>query len=178
MTEKPIINYGLEGVYVDESSISLVDGLNGKLWYRGYSIEDLAEKSNFEEVTYLLIYGKLPTRAELNSFKTKLAERMELPQEIIDLIRLIATRTHPMDVMRTAASMLSVYDQDPLNRERDATIDKIITLLARLPLIAALTGRFRRGLPPINPDRSLSIPSNFLYVLNGKKPNDFDAKLI
>ncbi|MEM3318462.1 MAG: citrate/2-methylcitrate synthase [Thermoplasmatales archaeon] len=178
MTEKPIINYGLEGVYVDESSISLVDGLNGKLWYRGYSIEDLAEKSNFEEVTYLLIYGKLPTRAELNSFKTKLAERMELPQEIIDLIRLIATRTHPMDVMRTAASMLSVYDQDPLNRERDATIDKIITLLARLPLIAALTGRFRRGLPPINPDRSLSIPSNFLYVLNGKRPNDFDAKLI
>ncbi|MEM0140870.1 MAG: citrate/2-methylcitrate synthase [Thermoplasmatales archaeon] len=178
MAEKPTINFGLEGVYVDESSISLVDGINGKLWYRGYSIDDLAEKSNFEEAVYLLIYGKLPNKSELDAFKTKLADRMELPQEVVDLIKLISGRTHPMDVMRTAASMLSVYDPDPLNRDRDATLDKIITLLARLPLIAALTGRFRRGLSQIKPDKSLSLPSNFLYVLNGKKPNDFDAKLI
>ncbi|MGC8644640.1 MAG: citrate/2-methylcitrate synthase [Thermoplasmata archaeon] len=178
MTEKPTINYGLEGVYVDESSISLVDGLNGKLWYRGYAIEDLADRSNFEEVTYLLIYGKLPTRQELDSFGSKLAEKMSLPPEVIDTIKFMAGRTHPMDVMRTAASMLSMYDGEPMNRERDATIDKILTLLAKLPLIAAATGRFRKGLPLISPDKNLSIPSNFLYTLTGKRPNDFDAKLI
>ncbi|MEM0128497.1 MAG: citrate/2-methylcitrate synthase, partial [Thermoplasmatales archaeon] len=93
MAEKPTINFGLEGVYVDESSISLVDGINGKLWYRGYSIDDLAEKSNFEEAVYLLIYGKLPNKSELDAFKTKLADRMELPQEVVDLIKLISGRT-------------------------------------------------------------------------------------
>jgi len=178
MTEKPTINFGLEGVYVDESSVSLVDGQNGKLWYRGYAIEDLADKSNFEEVAYLLIYGKLPTRSELESFRSELAGKMSLPPEIVELIRTMSGKSHPMDVMRTAASMLSMYDADAMNRDRNATIDKILTLLAKLPLIASTTGRIRKGLQPINPDRNLSIPSNFLYTLTGKKPNDFDAKLI
>ena len=75
MTEKPVINYGLEGVYVDESAISKVDGQNGKLWYRGYSIESLAEQSNFEEVCYLLLNGKLPSKAEYDEFSRKLWNR-------------------------------------------------------------------------------------------------------
>lgn len=178
MINKPTINFGLDGVYVDESSICKVDGLNGKLWYRGYSIEDLAEQSNFEEVTFLLIYGKLPARKEYDEFVAKLKERRELPREVMDIIRIMAPSTHPMDVMRTATSMLSMYDRDPLNKEKEATIDKIITILAKLPTIAAVTGRFRDKKEYIPPDSSLGLSSNFLYMLTGKKPNEFESKLI
>jgi citrate synthase len=178
MVDKPTINFGLDGVYVDESSICKVDGQNGKLWYRGYAIEDLADMSNFEEVAYLLVYGKLPTRSEFEEFEKKLKERIQLPKEITDMIKIMAPSAHPMDVMRTATSMLSMYDKDPMNKERDNTIDKIITLLAKLPTIAAVTGRFRDKKKYIPPDPSLGLTANFLYMLTGKKPNDFEKKLI
>lgn len=178
MTDKPTINFGLSGVYVDESSICKVDGQQGKLYYRGYSIEDLANKSNFEEVSYLLIYGKLPNRTELDEFVTKLKERRELPREVMDLIRTMAPVSHPMDVMRTGASMLCMYDNDLMNKDKEATIDKIITLLARLPTIAAVTGRFRDKKEYVPPDNSLGHSANFLYMLTGKKPNEFESKLI
>ncbi|MCL5789270.1 MAG: citrate/2-methylcitrate synthase [Candidatus Thermoplasmatota archaeon] len=178
MNTKPTINYGLEGIYVDESGISKVDGQNGKLWYRGYSIEDLAEKSNFEEVSYLLLYGKLPTKREYEEFVTKLKERMDLPDEVKSLIRTMAPVAHPMDVMRTATSMLVMYDNDPGNREIDATIDKVITLIAKLPTIAAATGRYRQRKRYIPPDSTLGLSENFLYMLTGKRPNKFEGKLI
>jgi len=178
MADKPTINFGLDGVYVDESSICKVDGQNGKLWYRGYAIEDLADRSNFEEVAYLLIYGKLPTRREYDAFEKSLKERIQLPKEIMDTIRIMAPSAHPMDVMRTATSMLSMYDRDPMNKEKENTIDKIITLLAKLPTIAAVTGRFRNKKEYIPPDSSLGLTANFLYMLTGKKPNDFESKLI
>ncbi|MCL6003566.1 MAG: citrate/2-methylcitrate synthase [Candidatus Thermoplasmatota archaeon] len=178
MNTKPTINYGLEGIYVDESAISKVDGQNGKLWYRGYSIEDLAEKSNFEEVSYLLIHGKLPTKTEYDQFVTKLKERMDLPEEVKNVIKTMAPVAHPMDVMRTATSMLVMYDKDPTNKDIDATIDKVITLIAKLPTIAAATGRFREKKRYITPDTSLGLSENFLYMLTGRRPNKFESKLI
>ncbi len=178
MTEKPVINYGLEGVYVDESAISKVDGQNGKLWYRGYSIESLAEQSNFEEVSYLLLNGKLPSKDEYDEFSEKLRNRRDLPAEVKDIIKVMAPRSHPMDIMRTTTSMLVMYDNDPNNKENSATLDKVITLIAKLPSIAAATGRFREKKEYIPPDDSLSIPSNFLYMLTGKKPTKFESKLI
>jgi citrate synthase len=178
MNTKPTINYGLEGIYVDESAISKVDGQNGKLWYRGYSIEDLAEKSNFEEVSYLLIYGKLPTKTEYEEFVTKLKERMDLPEEVKKVIKAMAPVAHPMDVMRTATSMLVMFDKDPSNKDLDATVDKVITLIAKLPTIAAATGRFREKKSFIPPDNSLGLSENFLYMLTGKRPNKFESKLI
>ncbi len=178
MNTKPTINYVLEGIYVDESAISKVDGQNGKLWYRGYSIEDLAEKSNFEEVSYLLIYGKLPTKTEYEDFVTKLKDRMDLPTEVKKVIKTMAPVAHPMDVMRTATSMLVMFDKDPSNKDLDATIDKVITLIAKLPTIAAATGRFRENKRYIPPDSTLGLSENFLYMLTGKRPNKFESKLI
>ena len=178
MSAKPVINYGLDGIYVDESSISKVDGLNGKLWYRGYSIESLADQSNYEEVSYLLLNGKLPSSKEYEEFTKKLKERRDLPKEIIDLIRVMATKSHPMDVMRTATSMLVMYDKDPNNREQASTLDKIVTLIAKTASIAAATGRFRENKEYIPPDPSLGHSANFLYMLTGKKPNEFESKLI
>ncbi len=178
MTEKPVINFGLEGIYVDESAISKVDGQNGKLWYRGYTIEDLSDHSNFEEVSYLLVYGKLPTKAEYEEFVRKMKDRRELPQEVMDVIKAMAKNSHPMDVMRTAGSMLSMYDKDLNNKDRDATIDKVITLISKLASIAAVTGRFRKGLSYIPPDMSLGHSANFLYMLTGKRPTPTEEKLI
>jgi len=178
MSEKPVINYGLEGIYVDESSISKVDGQNGRLWYRGYSIESLASQSNFEEVSYLLLNGRLPSKQEYEEYTKKLRERRGLPKEVIDVIRVMAPVSHPMDVMRTATSMLVMYDSDPNNRDLEATKDKIITLLAKTPTIAAATGRFREEKKYIPPDSSLGHSENFLYMLSGKKPNEFEGKLI
>lgn len=178
MNSKPTINYGLEGIYVDESAISKVDGQNGKLWYRGYPIEELAMRSNFEEVSYLLLYGKLPSKSEYEEFVTKLRTRRELPSEVNDIIRIMAPAAHPMDVMRTATSMLVMYDNDPNNRDLEVTMDKIITLLAKLPTIAAATGRFKEKKHYVPPDNSLGHSANFLYMLTGKKPNEFESKLI
>lgn len=178
MNAKPTINYGLEGIYVDESSISKVDGPNGKLWYRGYSIESLAEHSNFEEVSYLLLYGKLPSKKEYEEFDKKLKERRDLPEEVKNAIKVMAPTAHPMDVMRTATSMLVMYDKDPNNRDLDATIDKIVTLLAKLPTIAAATGRLREKKEYVPPDSSLGHSANFLYMITGRKPNEFESKLI
>ena len=178
MTEKPVINYGLEGVYVDESAISKVDGQNGKLWYRGYSIESLAEQSNFEEVCYLLLNGKLPSKAEYDEFSRKLWNRRDLPAEVKDIIKVMAPRSHPMDIMRTATSMLVMYDNDPNNKATEATIDKVITLIAKVSTIAAATGRFRAKKSYIHPDNSLGHSENFLYMLTGKKPTKFESKLI
>ncbi|MCL4333554.1 MAG: citrate/2-methylcitrate synthase [Candidatus Thermoplasmatota archaeon] len=178
MNDKPTINYGLEGIYVDESSISKVDGQNGKLWYRGYAIEELARQSNFEEVTYLLLKGRLPSRKEYDDFTKKLKERRELPGDIKDLIRKMAPTAHPMDVMRTAASMLVMFDNDPSNREGDETTEKVISLVAKLPTIAAATGRFREKKDYIPPDNNLGHSANFLYMLTGNKPNEFESKLI
>jgi citrate synthase len=178
VNDKPTINYGLEGIYVDESSISKVDGQNGKLWYRGYAIEELARQSNFEEVTYLLLKGRLPSRKEYDDFTKKLKERRELPGDIKDLIRKMAPTAHPMDVMRTAASMLVMFDNDPSNREGDETTEKVISLVAKLPTIAAATGRFREKKDYIPPDNNLGHSANFLYMLTGNKPNEFESKLI
>ncbi len=178
ISSRPTINYGLEGVYVDESTISKVDGLNGRLWYRGYAIEDLAAQSNFEEVSYLLLYGKLPDRKEYEEFVRKLKERRGLPSEVNDVIKTMARTAHPMDIMRTATSMLVMYDKDPNNKEGGATTDKITTLLAKLPTIAAAIGRFMENKSYIHPDNSLSHSANFLYMLTGKRPNEFESKLI
>lgn len=178
MTEKPTINFGLEGIYVDESAISKVDGQNGKLWYRGFTIEDLSEHSNFEEVSFLLIYGKLPNKKEYEEFVKKMKDRRDLPKEILDVIKTMSKESHPMDIMRTAGSMLSMYDKDLNNKEKDATIDKVITLISKLASIAAATGRFRKGLNYIPPDKSLGHSANFLYMLTGKKPTPTEEKLI
>ncbi len=178
MPEKPVINYGLEGIYVDESSISKVDGQNGRLWYRGYRIEDLAKYSNFEEVSYLLLKGKLPTKEQLDEFDALLKERRKIPDEVLNVIKTMAKKAHPMDTLRTATSLLSMYDNDVMTRDAKKNEDKIITLIAKLSAITASIGRIRKGMDYVEPDSNLDHAQNFLYMLHGKKPNDSDRKII
>ena len=174
---EPEIHRGLNGVYFDRSDVSDIDGRAGTLYYRGYSIHDLAEHSSFEEVIYLLLYGELPTRAQLAAFQGELRAARDLPAPILDVIRATAT-AHPMDVLRTAVSALSATDPEVADNSREATLRKGIRLTSQVPAIIAAHHRIRQGLDVVAPDASLSLAANFLWQLKGTRPSQEAVGLI
>ena len=134
MTSEIEIKRGLQGVYIDRSKSSFIDGTEGKLLYRGYSIHDLAEKSSFEEIAYLLLYGELPNKTQLQDFDSNLRSSRSIPAEVIEIIRVVKD-SHPMDVLRTAVSALSAYDKEVADNSVEATIRKGVRLTAQAPTI-------------------------------------------
>ena len=174
---------GLEGVVATNSSICYIDGDRGVLAYRGIDIHDLADNSTFEEVCYLLWYGNLPTKSELQSFKEQLAASRELHPSVIEWMKAIPANASPMEVLRTVVSALSFYDPDEANNDHDANLRKAFRLTSQIAMIVANFDRLRKKLPLIEPDKSLSHAGNFLWMLNGKKPlaeaeRAFDVALI
>lgn len=174
----PTINKGLEGVYVTESGISKVDGNAGKLYYRGYSIEILAKNSTFEEVCYLLLYGRLPKKAEFEDFREELMMERHLPNPVISLVREMAGKAAGMDIARTAVSMLPAYDKEAYDDGEEANRGKSIRLISKLSCIVAAIGRFADGGTYVKPDSSLDYAANLLYMLNSRKPEEKNAKLL
>ena len=178
MTEEKVqLHRGLREVYIDRSKSSFIDGNIGKLLYRGYNIDDLAVHSNFEETAYLVMYGKLPTQAQLEEFDTKLKAARLIPDEIVDIIKL-TRNSHPMDVLRTAISALSAYDPDTEDNSTEATLRKGLRLTAQAPTIVATHARVRDGKDPIAPDSNLNQAANFLNMLFGELPEQVDSDLI
>ena len=176
MSENVKINRGLKGIYFERSAVSQIDGSAGTLSYRGYSIDALATQSTFEEVSYLLIYGDLPTQAELADFDAKLKDARELPASIYDVIR--ATKDgHPMDVLRTATSALAALTPTSQDVSVDAFIENGIKLTSQVPMIIAAHDRVRNGLDPVAADKTLSHAANWLWMLKGEKPSDDAARL-
>ena len=168
---------GLKDVVLDTTESSFIDGELGVLLYRGYNIHDLASKSNFEETSYLLLYGKLPTKAELDAFHKRLLEYRTLPQPVIDVIKLVQD-AHPMDVLRTAVSALAAFDPDTEDMSRDANIRKSERLISQFPSIVAAHHRVRRGHEPVAPRNDLSHAANFLYMLDGvERSKDAEAAI-
>ncbi|HWB32819.1 MAG TPA: citrate synthase [Acidobacteriaceae bacterium] len=173
----------MEGVIATKSSICWIDGDAGVLSYRGIDIHELATRSNFEETTYLLWFGKLPTAAELTDFTQKLAAARTLDPKILDLLRSVPAGATPMEVLRTAVSLLSMYDADEKDSSHDANVRKSFRLTAQIAMIVAIYDRIRKGKPVVEADKSLSHAANFLWMLNGEKPSDtatraFDIALI
>src|SRR5689334_13645803 len=162
---------GLEGVVATNSKICYIDGDRGVLAYRGIDIHELADHSNFEETSYLLWFGKLPTRQELRELHERLAEERKLDASVITLLRNAPRHALPMDVLRTAVSALSFYDPQEKNNDRKANVDKAIRLTSQIAMIVAAYDRIRKGKPLVDPDRSLSHAANFLLMLNGKHPS-------
>ena len=176
MSENVKINRGLKGIYFERSAVSHIDGSAGTLSYRGYSIDALATQSTFEEVSYLLIYGDLPTQAELADFDVKLKDARELPASVYDVIR--ATKDgHPMDVLRTATSALAALTPTSQDVSVDAFIENGIKLTSQVPMIIAAHDRIRNGLEPVAADKTLSHAANWLWMLKGEKPSDDAARL-
>ncbi len=176
MTSDVKINRGLKGVYFERSGVSHIDGSKGELSYRGYSIHDLATKSTFEEVAYLLINGELPNATELAEFDTALKAARVLPDAVYDVIR--ATKDgHPMDVLRTAVSSLAALEPSSQNATREDFIKNGIRLTSQVPMIIAAHENIRNGRAPVAADPTLSHAANWLWMLKGVKPSEDAARL-
>ncbi|MSQ55447.1 MAG: citrate (Si)-synthase [Betaproteobacteria bacterium] len=175
--EKIDIHRGLKGVYFDRSKVCYIDGRAGELRYRGYSIHDLAPNSSFEETCYLLLYGELPTVAQLALFDAQLKAARTLPAGVYEVIRTVK-RAHPMDVLRTAVSALSAFDPETADKSPAATLRKGIRLTSQVPMIVAAHEHIRNNHEPIVPDPALGHAANFLYMLQGKVPSADTARLM
>ena len=169
---------GLQDVVVASSSICYIDGQKGILSYRGIDIHDLAEKSNFEEVCYLLWFGSLPKEKELADIREKMAFSRSLPEPVIELIKSFPSNSPPMEVLRTAVSALSLYDPDSAANDPEANLRKTYRLTGQVASIVAVADRARKGLTPINPDPTLSHAANFVYMLTGDKPDETAEKAL
>ncbi len=169
---------GLEGIIAAQTGISCIDGINGRLYYRGIDINELAEKSTFEETTALLWYGKLPTKRQLDNFKQKIIANRLIPNEVISILLMLPKQTTPMGVLRTAVSALAPYDPATGDNSLEANVNKSTRLTASLPTIVAAWDRIRNGLWPVTPSTELGHAANFLYMLTGKEPDPRIAKIL
>ncbi len=176
MNDAVKINRGLKGVYFERSGASDIDGAAGKLSYRGYDIDDLAQHSTFEEVAYLLIHGDLPTADQLAGFDAALKQARELPPQIFDIIRAIQAG-HPMDVLRTCVSALAALELASAEVGEAAFVRNGIRLTAQVPVIVAAHHALRNGREPVAPDRDLSHAGNWLWMLEGQKPSEAATRL-
>lgn len=172
------IKKGLEGIIAGNSMVCMLDGQNGKLEYRGYNIKDLAGNCTFEEVAYLLLYGKLPSKAELKAFKKVLAERRKLPKHVIKTLKSLPTTMNSMEAMRTLVSALGAGVEDPRKLNAEQLRDQAVTLTATFPVISAYFYRMKRGLPIVKPSKKLGHAANYLYMLKGTEPSEEEAKAI
>lgn len=176
MNESVKINRGLKGIYFERSATSHIDGAKGELSYAGYSIHDLATKSTFEEVAYLLIYGELPAQNELADFDARLKTARTLPDEIYTVIEQIKGG-HPMDVLRTATSALAALDAQSTDTSQEGFITNGIKLTAQIPMIVAAHHAIRNGRTPVAPDPALGHAANWLWMLKGEVPSTSAARL-
>jgi citrate synthase len=176
MAQAPPAGRGLEGVTATTSAISSIIG--STLTYRGIDINELADQSTFEETTYLLWYGELPTPPQLESFKEKLSGNGELDPEVIGFIRRIPRDANPMVSLRTAVSALAFYDRQAEDMSEDANGQKAVALIAKFPTIVAAIQRLRNGQEPVAPNPHLDTATNFLYMLNGEHPSALSAHIM
>lgn len=166
-----IKNTGLRGVTVADTKISYIDGEQGILIYRGYRIEELAERSSFMEVAYMLLHGALPGRSELKAFEEAVVAARDLPDFILESFRHLPRDADPMDVLQGAVPLLATIDPDLKGGTKEDNLRMAVRLIARLPALAAAWHRIRSGLEPLPPDNSLSHAANFLWQLQGVKPD-------
>ena len=175
-------NIGLRGIEIADTRISNIDGEKGKLIYRGYDILDLTENSNFEETAYLLLYDNLPNKQQLDEFKTKMVEARFIPKQMQKNMGNWRKDADPMDMLQAfVAALAGYYDEEFSNK--DASYDRAINLIAKVPTIVASWQRIRNGLDIVDPDPALSHAANFLYMMSGEKPDPdvekiFDTCLI
>ena len=165
------IKKGLLGIVVDETTISQVMPDINSLTYRGYAVQDLCEKCNFEEVAYLVLNGDLPTKNELKKFKKQLQENRNITINLREIVKHMPKRAHPMDVSRTIVSVLGLEDKETTNNSPSANMRKAIRIFAKTPTAIAAFFRARKGKNVIPPKKNLSFAENFFYMCFGKVPS-------
>jgi len=180
---KPVLSPGLAGVPVAESSVSFVDGQNGHLEYRGIDIEALATNSTFEETSFLLLYGHLPTREELEAFDDELRNHRRIKFSICDMFKTFPETAHPMDALQAAVAALGMFYPLPHTLDGGASDPEFVRgactrLIAKMPTLVAAHMRIRNGDDPIKPRDDLSHAANFLYMLTGEEPDPLFERIM
>ena len=172
--EISLADSGLEDIIATSTSVCSIE--NGVLAYRGYNIDELAEKATFGEVTYLLFYGQLPTRVQLRELEDQIAEGGKIPAAHLALIRQFPMNVPPMDWLRTAVSALSFYDPDYKDNSAEANLRKSIRLAGQIPTLVAAFDQLRKKKGILEPRKGMSQAWNFLYMLTGKEPDAVSMK--
>jgi citrate synthase len=182
-TEAPEVKKGLAGVVADTSGVSVIDAATGTLLYRGYPVPELATHYSFEQVAYLVLHGELPDASQLAAFKQAEVAQRQVPAAVLETLSRLPLTCHPMDVLRTAVSLIGA-DAPPEGSPGAASdLDASIGLLAKLPTIVAAEQRRRRGLAPVPPDAGLAFADNFFHMCTGSLPDrdlvrDFEISLV
>ena len=170
---------GLEGVVVGKQALCEIDGDKGELRYRGYDIAELVEQSSFEECSWLLWKGDLPTSQELETFRQELREQRRLPGEAAFLVHGLATRADPMTALRTLVSALATNDPEGSgSADPELASQAGLRLMARLPTAMAAYERVRQGMAIVPPDPDLDSAANLLWMLRGERPSDAEARIL
>jgi citrate synthase len=169
---------GLEGVIAAESEICRIEGEKGKLYYLGYSIEDLAQYSDFEETTYLLLYGRLPNREEMERFSKRMRASRDLAPEILDMVRNFPKDAHPMELLQSVISYLSGYIQHKIQHSATCNCRDTLHQVVQLARVVAAWQRFHQGKEYVPPRQDLSHGANFLYMMRGEEPDEYEGKVV
>lgn len=176
--ENPTYAKGLEGVIAAETSICFIDGAEGRLYYRGYSIQDVAAHCTFEEVSYLLLYAKLPTAAELGVFSERMRRHRNLPGPVLDMIRSFPHPAHPMELLQSVISYLSGYVEHRIAHSATCNCRDTLHQVAQLASVVAAHARLHAGKKYVPPRPDLSHGANFLYMLRGTEPDPFEGEIM
>jgi citrate synthase len=169
---------GLEGVIAAESEICQIDGTNGKLYYRGYSIEDLAEHSTFDETTYLLLHEKLPSRAELEDFRRRMRQSRQLPEPVQEMIRDFPPAGSVMELLQSVIAYLSGTVEHQIRHSTTCNCRQTLHQIAQMPVVLATYERFKKGEPYLDSRPDLSDGANFLYLLRGEEPSEEEGRAL
>jgi citrate synthase len=169
---KPMLNTGLRGVVIADTRISDVQGSAGKLIYRGYLIQDLANNVSFEETAFLLLFEKLPNKTELKAFKEQLAAERDIPPEVIDALKTRPKDAQAMDILQAGVSLLANHDPDTTDQTQEAAVRMAIRLIAKFPTLLAAWDRIRNDKEPLQSLAKLGHAANFLFMLTGEEPDE------
>jgi citrate synthase len=169
---------GLEGIVAGESQICRIDGQNGKLYYLGYPIEELAANSSFEEATYLLLYGELPNSRQMAAFSERMRSSRELSEPVLAMIRAFPRVAHPMELLQSVISYLSGYVQHRIQHSATCNCRDTLHQVAQVPSVIAAWQRFRDGLGYVPPRPDLGHGANFLYMLRGREPEEYEGRIM
>ena len=169
---------GLEGVVAAESEICRIDGERGKLYYLGYSIEDLARNSDFEETTFLLLYGRLPDREEMERFSRRMRASRDLAPEILAMVRSFPRDTHPMELLQSVVSYLSGYVEHKIEHSATCNCRDTLHQVVQLASVVAAWKRFRDGKEYVPPRQDLSHGANFLYMMRGEQAEEYEGRIM
>ncbi len=170
--------WGLEGLYVNETEICYIDNDSGKIYYRGYDLEDLVRHSTFEEVAYLLLYGKLPNARELEEFSTRLKERRFIDSAVIDMLRTLPPDAYPIDVLRLSLDYYCTRRKFINTGSIEDNYDLAIDLISKLPVVLAYFYRISKGLDVVLPREEFDHPANFYYMMMGREPDDVEYEAV